>query len=307
MRLIPSTKNKRKNDEKKLSTTSTSTSTTISRIESQTQKQSSAPLTISDYWESRLEENFGLHGAGFIGLGKEYNNLLYKVRRNVFIRKMKSMDIDFTGLDVLDIGCGTGFYVDLWNKIGVRTVTGIDITNIAVRTLKTKYPDREFYRADVSNQEDIEKLNAKKYDIVSAFDILFHIVDDKKYDTAIKNIHSVLKPNGIFVFSDNFIHGPAKRSTYQVSRSLAHVEKTLTENGFKIMRRCPMFVLMNTPVDTTRTVSKKMWKVVSLTLQKYGDTAGLMIGGILYPLEMMLVSLLEESPSTEMMICKRCE
>lgn len=68
-----------------------------------------------------------------------------------------------------------------------------------------------------------------------------------------------------------------------------------------------MFVLMNTPVDTTRTVSKKMWKVVSLTLQKYGDTAGLMIGGILYPLEMMLVSLLEESPSTEMMICKRCE
>jgi hypothetical protein len=36
---------------------------------------------------------------------------------------MKSMNSDFTGLDVLDIGCGTGFYVDLWSKIGVRTVT----------------------------------------------------------------------------------------------------------------------------------------------------------------------------------------
>jgi len=302
MRLI----HRRKKDEKKLSITSTSV-TTIPRIESHKQKQSSDPLTISDYWESRLEKNFGLHGTGFIGLGREYNNLLYKVKRNVFIRKMKSMAIDFTGLDVLDIGCGTGFYVDLWNKIGVRNVSGIDITNIAVRTLKSKYPDREFYRADISNQEDIEKINAKKYDIVSAFDILYHIVDDKKYDTAIKNIHSVLKPNGIFVFSDFFIHGPAQRSTYQVSRSLAHNEKTLTENGFKIIRRCPMFVLMNTPVDTTRTVSKKMWKVVSLTLQKYGDTAGSMIGGILYPLEMMLVSLLEESPSTEMMICKRRE
>jgi len=285
----------------------TSPTRTVLSIESQKQKQSSAPFTISDYWESRLEENFGLHGAGFIGLGREYNNLLYKVRRNVFIRKMKSIDIDFTSLDVLDIGCGTGFYVDLWNRIGARTVTGIDITNIAVRTLKTKYPDRDFYRVDISNQEDIEKLNAKKYDVVSAFDILFHIVDDKNYDAAIKNIHSILKPNGIFVFSDNFIHGPAKRSTYQVSRSLAHIEKTLTENGFKITHRCPMFVLMNTPVDTTRTVSKNMWKVISLTLQKYGDTAGLVIGSILYPLEILLTSLLNESASTEMMICKMCE
>ena len=66
----------------------------LPRIESQKQKQSSVPLTISDYWESRLEENFGLHGTGFIGLGREYNNLLYKVKRNVFIRKMKSMAID---------------------------------------------------------------------------------------------------------------------------------------------------------------------------------------------------------------------
>jgi hypothetical protein len=70
MRLIPSAKNKSKNDEKKLSTTPSNTTT--SRIESQP-KQSSAPLTISDYWESRLQENFGLHGVGYIGLGREYN------------------------------------------------------------------------------------------------------------------------------------------------------------------------------------------------------------------------------------------
>jgi 2-polyprenyl-3-methyl-5-hydroxy-6-metoxy-1,4-benzoquinol methylase len=298
MKQLPHTKNKRKNDDQKDLPIAPTFTTTTSHIESQKQKESSARPIISDYWESRLEENFGLHGTGYIGLGREYNNLLYKVRRNVFLRKMKSMHIDFTGSDVLDIGCGTGFYVDLWNKIGVRTITGIDITNIAVRSLKSKYPGQEFYRADISNQHDIENLNAKKYDIVSAFDILFHIVDDKKYDIGIKHICSVLKPNGIFIFSDNFIHGPAKRSTYQVSRSLTHIEKTLTKNGFKIMQRCPMFVLMNTPVDTTRTVSKKMWKVLSLTLQKYGDTAGLVIGGILYPLEIMLASLLKESAST---------
>jgi SAM-dependent methyltransferase len=301
MRLIPSTKNKSKNDERKLSTTPTSNTTTS---QSQ-QKQSSAPLTVSDYWESRLQENFGLHGAGFIGLGREYNNLLYKVRRNVFIHKMKSMHIDFTSSDVLDIGCGTGFYVDLWNKIGVRTVTGIDITNIAVRSLKSKYPGQEFYRADISNQQDIENLNTKKYDIVSAFDILFHIVDDNRYENAIKNIHSILKAKGIFVFSDNFVHGPAIRSTYQVSRSLSHIEKTLVENGFEIIQRRPMFVLMNTPVDTTNRGSKRIWKALSLLLQRYGDTAGSTVGSFLYPIELILVSLLKESASTEIMICRK--
>jgi hypothetical protein len=67
MRLIHTAKNKSKNDEKKLSTTPTSNTTTS---QSQ-QKQSFARHTISDYWESRLQENFGLHGAGFIGLGRE--------------------------------------------------------------------------------------------------------------------------------------------------------------------------------------------------------------------------------------------
>jgi 2-polyprenyl-3-methyl-5-hydroxy-6-metoxy-1,4-benzoquinol methylase len=295
MRQLPHTKNKRKNDDQKALPRASTLTTNISHIESQKQ----APLNISDYWESRLEENFGLHGTGYISLGKEYNNFLYKVRRNVFLRKMKSMHIDFTSSDVLDIGCGTGFYVDLWNKIGVRTLTGIDITNIAVRSLKSKYPGQEFYRADISNQQDIENLNTKKYDIVSAFDILFHIVDDNRYENAIKNIHSMVKPKGIFVFSDNFVHGPAITSTYQVSRSLSHIEKTLVENGFEIIQRRPMFVLMNTPVDTTNRASKRIWKALSLLLQRF------MVGCFLYPIELILVSLLKESASTEIMICRK--
>jgi SAM-dependent methyltransferase len=302
MRPVPHTKNKRKNDDLPIASSIT---TAIPHIESQKQKETSAPPNISDYWESRLEENFGLHGTGYISLGKEYNNFLYKVRRNVFLRKMKSVHIDFTSSDVLDIGCGTGFYVDLWNKISVRTVTGIDITNIAVRSLKSKYPGQEFYQADISNQQDIEHLNTKKYDIVSAFDVLFHIVDDNRYENAIKNIHSILKPKGIFVFSDNFVHGPAIRSTYQVSRSLSHIEKTLVENGFEIIQRRPMFVLMNTPVDTANRGSKRIWKALSLLLQRYGDTAGSTVGCFLYPIELILVSLLKESASTEIMICRK--
>jgi SAM-dependent methyltransferase len=207
----------------------------------------------------------------------------------------------------LDVGCGTGFYVGLWKEqIGVRHITGIDITNIAIENLKGKFPDAEFYRADISSDEDIAPLiRTKEFDVVSAFDTLFHIVDDNRYDKAIKNIHSMLKPNGIFVFSDNFIHGPAIRSNYQVSRSLLHIEKTLFDSGFKIIQRRPMFVLMNNPVDTARRTSKRMWRGLSLLLQKNGDAVGSTVGCFLYPLELILVSLLKETASTEIMICRK--
>jgi SAM-dependent methyltransferase len=137
--------------------------------------------------------------------------------------------------------------------------------------LKGKFPDSEFYRADVSSDADIAFLiGTKEFDVVSAFDVLFHLVDDNRYEKAIKNIHSMLKPNGFFVFSDNFIHGPTIRSNYQVSRSLSHIEKTLIENGFDIIQRRPMFVLMNTPVDTTKRASKRVWRALSLLLQRHG-------------------------------------
>ncbi|HXX97981.1 MAG TPA: class I SAM-dependent methyltransferase [Candidatus Bathyarchaeia archaeon] len=94
----------------------------------------SEPSSLEDYWENRLKENFGLHGAGYIGLGRSYNNWLYKVRRKVFVSRIKSMYLDFSDKEVLDVGCGTGFYLGLWkNKIGVRHITGIDITNIAIK------------------------------------------------------------------------------------------------------------------------------------------------------------------------------
>jgi hypothetical protein len=115
----------------------------------------------------------------------------------------------------------------------------------------------------------------------------------------------MLKPNGFFVSSDNFIHGPTLRSTYQVSRPLSHIEKTLIEIGFDIIQRRPMFVLMNTPVDTTKRTSKRAWRALSLLLQRYGDSAGSAVGCFLYPIDLILVSLLKEAASTEIMICRK--
>ena len=71
---------------------------------------------------------------------------------------------DFSNIEVLDIGCGTGFYVNLWrNKLGAKRIAGVDITNIAVDNLKRKYPGEaeEFCQADISSDDVIRRLANK--------------------------------------------------------------------------------------------------------------------------------------------------
>jgi 2-polyprenyl-3-methyl-5-hydroxy-6-metoxy-1,4-benzoquinol methylase len=256
-----------------------------------------------EYWEGRLKNTYDLHGTGFIGLGRHYNSWMYKIRREVVLRKLKSLPIDFTKVSVLDIGSGVGFFIDIWKELGARVI-GTDLTDVAVKNLKLKYPTDEFYTFDIGDDLN-ESLENRKFDIVSAFDVLFHIVDDNRYEKSIKNIHSVLRPHGLFIFSDNFLHGEVVKSTYQVSRQLSTIENILAQNEFEIIDRCPMFYLMSTPIDTTSPVAKLWWRFIKSILARYGDVAGLLVGGILYPLESILIRVMKESPTTEMMICRQ--
>jgi SAM-dependent methyltransferase len=259
-------------------------------------------LSSRDYWEDRLKENFGLHGTGFQGLGKRYNEYMYKVRKRVFLHLMNKFDTDFTTINVLDIGSGTGFYVGLWQDLGVISMTGTDITTIAVENLKLKYPSYEFLQLDIGNESSYKTFR-KKFDIISAFDVLFHIVDDTRYENAIRNVVSLLKPGGLFIFSDNFLHHNSVRSARQVSRSLDIIQKVLRENKLEVLLRKPMFVLMNAPVDTNKSLLKGIWRAIVTTVHR-GEISALIACNILYPIELFLVSIIKESPSTEIMICK---
>ena len=249
-----------------------------------------------------MEKNYGLHGVGYIGLSKQYNNWLYKIKKTVFLRKIQSHNLDYPNCDILDVGSGTGFYIDRWKEIGVRNIVGTDITSVAVENLRSKHPDVDFHQIDVgTNVQAIENL---RFDVVSAFDVLYHIVDDIKYEKAISNISFLLKPNGLFIWSDNFLHNKTVRATHQVSRSLLSIEKLLDASGFEILERSPMFYIMNGPIDTNNHLNKIFWKIISLSVSR-SEFIGYVIGALLYPFELMLTLFTKESPSTEIMICKK--
>lgn len=263
------------------------------------------PFDNRQYWEERLRKHYSLAGVGYVRLGRRFNEWMYRVRGEVFDRVTgdRLPVTGWRGAEVLDVGSGTGFYVDRWLELGAH-VTGLDLTDVAVEELTRCFPGSRFVRADIGQPLDPALLSPASFDAVSAFDVLFHIVDDAQYARAFQNIAGLLKPGGWFFWSDNFLRHDTERVRHQASRTLAESTRLVEAAGFEVVERVPMFVLMNYPADTTSRVARAAWTamVAPATL---GEPLGWLLGAVLTPIERLLVRRKKESPSTELMVCRR--
>ena len=102
------------------------------------------------YWEERLERAKGLEGVGYVGLGHAFNTWMYRVRRHVFKRVVRSHVSLSREASVLDVGSGTGVYLRLWKELGALRISGCDITETAVARLGEELPDVDLFRMDIS-------------------------------------------------------------------------------------------------------------------------------------------------------------
>ncbi|MFH1755223.1 MAG: class I SAM-dependent methyltransferase [Candidatus Latescibacterota bacterium] len=254
------------------------------------------------YWETRLSKDYSLHGVGRLNWGLHYNKWLYRVRRAVFRRLMRSLQRDTADADVLDIGSGTGFYINRWKELGVNSITGIDLTEVAVRRLSQQFPADTFLQMNIGQSS--EALAGRSFDFISCMDVMFHIVDDCEYEAAVGNVFSLLKDGGYFIFSDLFLHGETRRASYIVHRNISMVEDLCRNAGFELVDRVPMFVLMNEPLDTSNRFLRLYWAVLTRIVTRV-RVLGLVIGAALYPIERILISRLRESPATEILICRK--
>jgi SAM-dependent methyltransferase len=253
------------------------------------------------YWESRLGSNSGLEGVGYLSLGPQYNEWLYRVRRKVFLREIKKLTtLGIATAEVLDVGSGTGFWIERWKEAGARSIIASDLTSVAVDRLRAKFADCKVVQFDVTAQQPLNQ----RFDIISAFDVLFHVIEEDAYDRAIANISRMLKSGGLFLYSDNFVKDGNVRAAHQVSRSLQRITSVLESNRFRVLRRLPMFVIMNAPVDASSIVPSFIWRAAMRPLQIW-QSLGHVYGALLYPLELTLTSIAQESPTTELMICEK--
>jgi len=251
------------------------------------------------YWSERLEETYSLAGVGWLGMGEPYNRWMYAVRRRAFRRALRGRVTP--DARALDVGSGTGFYVDRWLELGVRDITGSDLTAFAVERLRERFPDTPFHQLDITSPS-LPQLG--RFDAISAMDMLFHVVDDRGYERAIRNLAELLAPGGVLVLTENLLHRKTPRAQHEVDRSIEEVTGLLRRAGLTIESRRPLFVLMNTPIDSDSRFLRRSWTAVNLLVRR-GPRYGQAVGALLFPVELALIRLLKEGPSTEIVVCRK--
>jgi SAM-dependent methyltransferase len=199
----------------------------------------SDPYDPKHFWESRLSNSFNLKGVGHIGFSESYNSWLYRRKKRCLESSLGNIPLE--GKEVLDIGCGTGFFVEWYLERGAN-VCGIDITDVSIEKLKQRYRG-EFFTQDIT---DPDYRPRREFDVVNMWDVIYHIVEANAFDRALENISRSVKPDGLFVFTDWFGASSDVRVADHVQvRCLGTYQQTLARKGFELVGIYPLYNVLN--------------------------------------------------------------
>lgn len=256
------------------------------------------------YWNDRHHKTEGLDGVGYLGLGP-FNDWMYRVRSRVFRRILRPLSAQIRGARVLDVGSGTGFYLERWEQLGAQEIWGLDISAVAVERLAARFPRAKLRCLDVTQATPEELAKLGRFDFVSVMDVLYHVVDDAAYERAFQNLATLVAPGGHLVFSENFLQHTARQgNAWQVSREREVIESVLERSGFTLLGRQPWFVLMNNPLDSDSRALHAYWWGLQQAVRR-STMLGQALGASLFPLEVVLTKVLKESPTSEIALAQR--
>ena len=97
---------------------------------------------------------------------------------------------------LIDIGCGLGFTSNFFSQKYI--VTGIDISETAIRKAKENYPNIDFVCHDIRKSY----ASVKKYDVVVLNQVLWYVM--KEFSEVLMSVSQLLKSDGYLLIS-NFI------------------------------------------------------------------------------------------------------
>jgi 2-polyprenyl-3-methyl-5-hydroxy-6-metoxy-1,4-benzoquinol methylase len=207
------------------------------------------------YWEQRLLAHPDITGVGYLGLSPKLVEYQYRIRMYQVELILRHYGLtDLAGRSILDIGSGTGIWLKYWHQHGASHVVGLDFTQTSVNKLRTQFPNDLIVQADVS-VAPLPLPDTMHFDIISAFDVLLHIVDPDNFRRALANLASYCTPGGWVIITDPIQQGlgyvPVRKYGVhsEVWRSFAEYRDVLAEHGFVIESIRPAQILLNGPIE----------------------------------------------------------
>jgi SAM-dependent methyltransferase len=255
-----------------------------------------AKFDASAYWKERLRQHFDLIGVGFKRRSVAYNRWVYRVRTESLDELFRRHGWPIEGKAVLDVGCGTGYFIDHWLQRRARRVTGLDVTEVSVERLRNRFPEAEFVCADIAEPNvDV----GGTFDLISIFDVLYHIVDDKRFEQAVKNLSRLCHPGSRVIITDMFGKRTVEVVKHVRNRSKDRYQEIFSKNGFRLLELRPLFFtlmppsrLANRPAYWVGTLG---WE--ALTFPARWEWLGGAIGSVLYGVDSGLRRWFPRGPS----------
>ena len=90
-----------------------------------------------------------------------------------------------TGLKVLDIGCGNGWFANYLQEMG-HNVTGIDMEKTGIELAQKRFPLCRFIQLAI--QEDMHEIIKDTFDVIVCIEVIEHLYDTNELLRAVKKL-----------------------------------------------------------------------------------------------------------------------
>ena len=134
------------------------------------------------------------------------------------------------GAQVLDLGCGTGLELEEYFNLNPdANVTGIDLSEAMLKSLKEKFPNKSINLV-LGSYFDVP-FGENKYDAAVSVESLHHFPAEQK-ETLYRKLFAALKENGRFVLTDYFAESEELEKEYFRNLKQLKEEQGLSGNEF---------------------------------------------------------------------------